>query len=326
MWPSKNKKRSIGKENQPHNTGSIPEPKRKCLKTYLPGSAANRLRIKRELERGRKVKDVHLKAENYVTLSSDEDESSDVSHESTGVSHKVVPSDYDILKSPSGWLNDRLVNAGLALLKLKFPAVSMLEDVVRAQTGSFSEDEGVSSEFVQILNCFGDHWICVTNKRCKPHEIKVYDSMRTGDICHSAKEAIAVLAKSTKSYIFLTFPDVQQQQGGFDCGLYSLAFSYSLCAGTDPARVVYNQADFRSHFIHCLKQKEMSEFPHDVVMKNPGKSLLRKVKIFCSCRLPNTGDAMVQCSKCNEWFHWTCVGNDWQENMSAEDWYCVSCR
>jgi len=44
----------------------------------------------------------------------------------------------------------------------------------------------------------------VTNKWCKPHEIKVYDSMRIGDGCHNSK---AVLAKSTKLYIFLTFPE-----------------------------------------------------------------------------------------------------------------------
>lgn len=45
----------------------------------------------------------------------------------------------------------------------------------------------------------------MTNKQCKPHEIKIHDSMRTGDVCHNGKEVIAVIAKSTKPYIFLTF-------------------------------------------------------------------------------------------------------------------------
>lgn len=239
---------------------------------------------------------------------------------------QVLPEDHDILKRPSGLLNDRLINAGLALLKVKFPAVLGLQDVARAQIGSFSEDQDLcNGEFVQILNCFGEHWICVTNKLCKPNEIKVYDSMRTGHVCTSTKEAIAVLLNSTKSYFFLTFPDVQQQQGGFDCGLYSLAFSFSLCAGIDPSTVVYNQTNFRSHLIHCLKQKKISDFPNDVVMKVAGKSLLRKIKIFCSCRLPNTGDAMVQCSKCQGWFHWTCIGTDWKDSISTEDWHCMSC-
>ena len=69
--------------------------------------------------------------------------------------------------------------------------------------------------------------------------------MRTGDLCPNGKEAIASLVEHT-------FPDVQQQDGGFDCGLYALAFGYSLCAGTDPAKLVYIQAEFRSHFLRCL--------------------------------------------------------------------------
>jgi len=69
---------------------------------------------------------------------------SDISKTSTDASHKVVPGDYDILKSPSGY---RLINAGLALLKLKFHSVLDLEDVVRAQTGSFSASNG---DFIQI--------------------------------------------------------------------------------------------------------------------------------------------------------------------------------
>jgi len=75
-----------------------------------------------------------LIAENCVTLSSDEDENSDISKTSTDASHKVVPGNYDILKSPSDLLNDRLINVGLALLKLKFPAVLGLEDVAFLKT------------------------------------------------------------------------------------------------------------------------------------------------------------------------------------------------
>ena len=56
---------------------------------------------------------------------------------------KVFPSDFDILKCSYGWL----INAGLALLKEKFPNTIGLQDVGKAQTCSFAEeDEG---EFVQ---------------------------------------------------------------------------------------------------------------------------------------------------------------------------------
>jgi len=58
----------------------------------------------------------------------------------------------------------------------------------------------------------------------------------------------------------------------FDCGLaiFTCLLLFIVCWDW----VMYKQADFRPHFIPCLKQKEISEFPHDVMMKNPGKSLL----------------------------------------------------
>ena len=115
---------------------------------------------------------------------------------------------------------------------------------------------------MQIINCFGDHWVCVTNKNCKQNEVKVYDSMRTGDLCLNGKEAIASLMKTTRTYFSLTFPDVQQQDGSFDCGLYALPFGSSLCAGTDPAQLVYIQTEFRSYFLHCLMKEEVTNFPH----------------------------------------------------------------
>ena len=84
---------------------------------------------------------------------------------------KMLPSDFDIMKHcPLHNLYSRQ----------KFPDTLGPQEVVKAQTCSFAEeDEG---EFVQVINCFSDHWACVTNKNCKQNEVKVYDSMRTGDI------------------------------------------------------------------------------------------------------------------------------------------------
>lgn len=64
------------------------------------------------------------------------------------------------------------------------------------------------------------------------------------------------------------------------------------------AKLLYHQDEFRSHYFCCLKNKEITDFPHDKIMKNPGKSLLRRVKVYSTCHLPDTGDSMVQCSKC----------------------------
>ena len=81
----------------------------------------------------------------------------------------------------------------------------------------------------------------MTNVGSKPNEVKVYDSMCTGDIPMNTKELIASLVRLSQTYIFLTFPDAHQQFGSSDCGLYSLAFAYTLSSGKDPAKLEYNQ-------------------------------------------------------------------------------------
>ena len=85
------------------------------------------------------------------------------------------------------WLNERLINAGQVMIKEKFPHEFGLQDVGKSDTGTFEEEDG---NFVQILNC---HWICVTNIDFKSNEVKVYDSMFTGNIPMSTKEVVASL-------------------------------------------------------------------------------------------------------------------------------------
>ena len=96
----------------------------------------------------------------------------------------LYPSDIGILESSRKWLNERLINAGQAMIKKKFPQVSGLQDVGRSDTCTFEEEHG---KFVQVLNVHDTHWICVTNVDSKSNEVKVYDSMCTGDIPMNTK-------------------------------------------------------------------------------------------------------------------------------------------
>ena len=88
--------------------------------------------------------------------------------------------------------------------------------------------ESLNSDFVQILNYGRNHWICVPTVGCQPGKINVFDSMHTGDIPLSTKEAIASLLCTTKKSISLVFPDVQQQPNSCDCGLFALAYASSV--------------------------------------------------------------------------------------------------
>ena len=196
LWPSKNKKRLREKENLPCNAQPLmPKPKR--WKTFQPGTAANRMKIKRELKQKESSKSGKSLSNDCIPLSSDKDE---VDSKAVVANVKVLPVDFKMLKSSTGWMNDRLINAGLSLLKQKFPNTIGLKNVISVQTCGFFEEYG-KYEFVQIINCFDNHWICFTNKNCNQNEIKVYDSMCTGDVCINGKNYYFASKDTEKIFI-----------------------------------------------------------------------------------------------------------------------------
>ena len=118
------------------------------------------------------------------------------------------------------------------------------------------------------------------------------------------------------------FPEVQQQTDGSSCSLFSLAFAFEICDGNDPSLREYCQDNFRKHFHSCLIQQSVSSFACGSIAFKPN-SLLR-LKIFCQCRLPDSGDDMVKCFTCRSWYHYTCVGIQLKTKVPGI-WNCINC-
>eukprot|EP00656_Telonema_subtile_P033984 TRINITY_DN3812_c0_g1_i1.p1 TRINITY_DN3812_c0_g1~~TRINITY_DN3812_c0_g1_i1.p1 ORF type:complete len:195 (+),score=38.36 TRINITY_DN3812_c0_g1_i1:243-827(+) len=52
----------------------------------------------------------------------------------------------------------------------------------------------------------------------------------------------------------------------------------------------------------------------------------KSVPVYCSCEEPYNPDlTMVECEKCNEWFHLTCVGLSPEELEKIPAFYCQQC-
>lgn len=101
--------------------------------------------------------------------------------------------------------------------------VNGLQDVNNLDTLSF-----LVYEFVQIVNCDNQHWMCVSTVEFKVGINNVYNSMRTGDIPMKTKDGIASTMTTHFAHIYVIFPDVQQQKSGWGCGLCIIAYEYIL--------------------------------------------------------------------------------------------------
>ncbi|MEW8546441.1 MAG: DDE-type integrase/transposase/recombinase, partial [Candidatus Thiodiazotropha sp.] len=70
---------------------------------------------------------------------------------------------------------------------------------------------------------------------------------------------------------------------------------------------------FRDNFQEILKKQQ------------PDDSVGTHVPVYCMCRKPDTGDLMVQCDSCTEWFHGTCVGVTATEALKMKTYRCPPC-
>ena len=145
------------------------------------------------------------------------------------------------------------------------------------------------------------------------------------------KQVIADLIMSQDEVITVTYAPVQWQSGGSDCGLFALAFATSICAGHDPATILYDQATIlydqahmHSHLLACLLAGEITPFPQRTVGRRTRlqRAHVEQVPVFCLCRLPDDGATMVQCDDCDTWFHKALPA----DLNTCSVWYCNSCH
>jgi len=81
------------------------------------------------------------------------------------------------------------------------------------------------------MNVDNSHWICITADGYNRNSVNIFDCRRTETVSTQTKEVIANLLQCESCTIYITYPPVQQQSNGASCGLFALAFAYSICDG-----------------------------------------------------------------------------------------------
>lgn len=217
------------------------------------------------------------------------------------------------------WLADSEIHAGQQLLKKQYPFIDGLNDP--AIQGTLVTP--VTSEYIQIVNS-GSHWVCLTTVGCPSGTVKLYNSMKCSRPNRCVIDHAARMMFASEKTIEFIIPPVQAQVGINDCGLFALAFATSICHGMLREEMQYSM---RRHYVDRLEEFCMKPFPaQQKPHTEAGSSSVYKVKVFCSCRMPNNGKKYIQCSKCQEWYHPTCETIPKSASKKENAWYCMKCQ
>ena len=216
-------------------------------------------------------------------------------------------------------LSDLHINAFQSIARREFPQVGGLHNTLVLHKMSLTDEEGFE-QFIQILHIKErSHWATL---QIVGTEIQLYDSLFTS-ASDETVQLIAQLVKTKNNSIDINAMNIQKQAGTVDCAIYAIATATSLLLGHDPTSVVLNQKEIRLHLVKLLEANTLSLFP---VVKNrrPAQRIIKTQRcfVFCRCRLPDSGEKMVSCDKCQEWFHLSCLNI---ETPSTESWFCDNC-
>ena len=218
------------------------------------------------------------------------------------------------------------VNYATLILQNQFPDVGGLYCCTLGQHINFPKATG--EKFVQIVHDGHDHWLVVAKGFSEQDLMLVYDSMAgTNWKSQHVIGCMSSLLRTPEKQMRYKVKACQRQGNGFDCGVFAIAFATSLVHGEDPSELSYTPSKMRDHLRNCINSNSLTPFPSTKsVAKRQRRENIAMEDIYCSCRRGEymVGEStMVECDKCLEWFHKSCVTNF--PKTKKEKWLCQNC-
>lgn len=168
------------------------------------------------------------------------------------------------------------------------------------------------------------HWVTSSYSN---GEVLLYDSSSTGTVSLSLQSQLTEIYKNVikDNMLMVTIVPMQQQDGPFDCGLFSIAAAYYAALGRNIRTVSCDQSIMRSHLKQCFIDGKLSSFPASSEA-NVKRCQLKHIiiHVYCVClKIESYDSNMIECDGCQKWFHFKCV--QLKEEPSSK-WFCFECN
>ena len=240
----------------------------------------------------------------------------------------------DILKSGE-WLTDEHIMLSQELLRSQFPQIGGFQSPLLAENDGFSPiTDSAMNDAIQIHHVNQNHWVTSSSIR---QQVTVYDSRFSGgDLSSSLTHQLALIyrplivreedGEEVDAHLDVNIPPVQQQSGLADCGVFAIAFALHTALGHRVPHLEFQQGKMRSHLLKCLTNGRLLPFPTvEKLGFRRNHFPYQEIEVFCNCQMPETYGDMIQCDKCEEWYHMKCVGL-LIPPTNTENWYCSVCK
>ncbi|KAG0723403.1 hypothetical protein GWK47_042801 [Chionoecetes opilio] len=107
----------------------------------------------------------------------------------------------------------------------------------------------------------GDHWLLLSSYGAsRSGQLVLYDSLYS-----TVSTATAALVEQLQQLYSpppgAVMRPVQRQNDAYSCGLFAVAFAFSIALGQDPCAVRYHRAGMAPHLLRCLEQGVVLPFP-----------------------------------------------------------------
>ncbi|CAG2200838.1 unnamed protein product [Mytilus edulis] len=127
----------------------------------------------------------------------------------------------------------------------------------------------------------GKHWLTLSNIRCPPNSVRVFDSWKRHLQGDTKRAIFAIVDRDSNGQVSVDMCPFQRQRNNVDCGLFAVASMVAIANGTDPSKLIWDTRLLRSHFVQCLNQSQMTPFP--LYQDSPPNMLQQKTFVLTVC-------------------------------------------